>query len=257
MIELGSGRQRDVFRLALIVLVVVWNLSVPSQALEIAYCQGGACICISWGWGGGTYTEVRCPEPEGPLGGDGGWTTTPPPSGPPPNNDGSWNGGGSILPTTPAAGQPLPQAWGPLVTRVNTTVRDKLRGEWNTDVKPYRYVPTECTMLFDNNKLGMKAVGLFTSSVLRHGQQQIASNGSQPCLRPNTYAWTECCDHSPFIFLCDAWATQSTNDASLSIIHELLHVAGQTEDTTSSAGPGNPPTSEEIDQVVRLACGGA
>jgi hypothetical protein len=38
------------------------------------------------------------------------------------------------------------------------------------------------------------------------------------------------------------------------LIHEWLHRAGQLEDLTSTAGPGDPPTSDQIQAMVEEAC---
>ncbi len=38
------------------------------------------------------------------------------------------------------------------------------------------------------------------------------------------------------------------------MIHELLHVAGQMENLTVTVGPGDPPTTAQIQQIVEEAC---
>jgi predicted metallopeptidase len=54
--------------------------------------------------------------------------------------------------------------------------------------------------------------------------------------------------------VCDRFANMSTRDAAAILIHEVLHVAGQPEDQTQTAGPNDPPTTNQIQQRVKEAC---
>lgn len=57
-----------------------------------------------------------------------------------------------------------------------------------------------------------------------------------------------------YVFLCDTFFGFAPSSASLLLIHELLHVAGQLEDLNGAAGPNNPPSSDAIQDEVENAC---
>lgn len=60
--------------------------------------------------------------------------------------------------------------------------------------------------------------------------------------------------HEPIIYLCNGFFEQTPELGAQIIIHELLHVAGQSEDGTPEAGPGDPPHSVDISDAVAQAC---
>ena len=79
----------------------------------------------------------------------------------------------------------------------------------------------------------------------------------RPCDNVGTFAWLDP-NRGPndrYVFVCDrALSDFPPQTVSLFLIHESLHVAGQLEDQTTSNGPGNPPTSGQITDIVDEAC---
>ncbi len=88
--------------------------------------------------------------------------------------------------------------------------------------------------------------------VWRYGEGVTDSRGNVPCTIST--AWTECCTHRKYVFICDSFARLTPEERTITVIHEALHVAGQKEDRTTSFGPGDPPTSSQIQANVRAAC---
>jgi len=110
---------------------------------------------------------------------------------------------------------------------------------------------TTCSVLFENSPLGMTGGALLGNyAIFRY------DNGTVPgsICGPSTFAWVQGSTGSPVIFLCDGFFQFAPPTSSFFLIHELLHVAGQMEDTTPSAGPGDPPTTNQIQVIVEEAC---
>lgn len=210
---------------------------------------GPGCICIDWARAFGSYVEVRCTSDNG------GWTTTPPgPTDPPPGGPGSFGGPESPSdPTTPAPCNPLTLQQTQKLNAAKPYARQKMSRIIVQNPEPTP-LPTTCTELFKNSPLRRSGVSLLDDYVIfRNGQNCEAPNGSEPCAA-GAAAWTTCCGHKREVFLCNSFTNLSSSTAGLRLIHELLHVAGQTEDGTSSHGPGDAPTSTQIDDLVREAC---
>ena len=60
--------------------------------------------------------------------------------------------------------------------------------------------------------------------------------------------------HQIIAYLCESFVLLNPRQAANVIIHETLHAAGQDEDRTASAGPGDPPSSPWISQAAGDAC---
>lgn len=158
-------------------------------------------------------------------------------------------------PPDPLPGTPLTPLQVAKLDSAKSQATAKLRFYRVPDLYPPTFVPTTCTELFENSPLGKSGIDLLLNyAVFRNGEGVTATNGSTPCDRSGVSAWTTCCSHSPVIYICDEFASRSVSVATTTIIHELLHVAGQLEDGTSGAGPGNPPTSSQINDAVNAAC---
>lgn len=91
--------------------------------------------------------------------------------------------------------------------------------------------------------------------VVRGGEGVQGPGGSVPCDNPGIAVWTTCCQHDPDVFVCNSFGSLSSNLQTALVIHETMHVAGQPEDTTATAGPNDPPTTAEITARIREACG--
>jgi hypothetical protein len=227
----------------------------PAAAkVKISLC-GPDCLCIEYDEDFGTHIEVRC-NLSGGGGGEGGWTTIEPgPNEPAPDGPGSFGGDGDPgEETTPAPCNPVPVARQPKLNSAISSAKTRL-----TRVgPPENRQPTTCTTLFRNSPLGMPGLTLLDPNapfhaIFRYGENCTLPNGDQPC-NSGVAAAATCCTHSPYVYICDAFDNRTTTEAALLLIHELLHVAGQKEDTTTSAGPGDPPTTNQLNDVVRAAC---
>lgn len=224
--------------------------SVAEAAVRIYLCTAPGrvdCLCVDWDRGFSTYLEVRCPT------GDGGWTTDP--TGKDPQPPGGWRGPGNEQPSdnpgTPPGGE-----LGFAIAKAKDLAWKRLRGDQNCCIggKPY-YTPNECTKLFLGNELGSLGAGLIQNYVnFRNGEGVKDQKGNVPCNSAGTSAWTTCCNHDPDVLVCDKFKNLSTNDGAAILIHEVLHVAGQPEDSTTTAGPDDPPTSNDITASVKEAC---
>ena len=231
-------------------------LTLPSPTVEaaiaVSLCSGSpGCICVDWDYGGGTYLEVRCPG-----GSADGWTTEPSGEGPNGPTD-SWGGGPGLPgPEAPEPGTPLT---GNLLYRVGLAVSEAREGltpdlVYDEDQGKLVEEPTECTRLFDGNPTGHTGRYLLNQHVVfRNGEGVTGPGGSVPCAQGKEI-WTTCCSHRRYIFICDGFEDVPLPAAAANIIHELMHVAGQTEDSNGATGPGNPPNSGQITAVVKAAC---
>jgi hypothetical protein len=209
-------------------------------------------LCIDWDRGFSTYLEVRCPSAD-----DSGWTTDPTGALPPGyGGGGGWRGTGDGE-TSDNPGTPPKPSLQFAINRAKDLARQRLKGDSQCCIggKPY-YTPNECTKLFIGNPLGTLGAGLLDNYVnFRDGTGVSGPGGTVPCSSGGTAMWTTCCQHDPDILVCSSFANLGVNDAAAIMIHEVLHVAGQPEDTTPTAGPGDPPTTGEITSRVKDACG--
>jgi len=226
--------------------------AVPAEAAVNVYlCTAPGqvgCVCVDWDRGFSTYLEVRCPAPA-----DDGWTTDP--TGGPPFHGGGWRGPGTDQPSDNPGGPPKPDLQF-AINKAKDVAWERLRGDHNCCLagKPY-FTPNECTKLFLGNPLGGTGANLIKNYVnFRDGEGVKDSKNNTPCKSSTTSAWTTCCNHDPDVLVCDKFKHLSTNDGAAILIHEVLHVAGQPEDTTPTAGPADPPTTDQITQRVKEAC---
>jgi hypothetical protein len=67
-------------------------------------------------------------------------------------------------------------------------------------------------------------------------------------------AFTYSDHHDLQVFLCPIFADLPPDRAAITVIHEVLHVAGQQENKDGVAGPANPPGSVVISENVAEAC---
>jgi hypothetical protein len=237
-VEVSMRRQAFVcaFLLCVLSAAPAW-----SGATAVLCGDSNECVCITWISGATATTEVRCPS----------GTTNPPPGG----AVGSTVGGTGIpqAPAAPYPGNPIMGATSQTLSRAKELASEKLQGEFDPELR--RYVANECTDLFLESPLNRTGRSLLNGYVVfRSGQGVQDSSGRIPC-DGSTAAWTRCCSHSPYVFICDNQFNQrSTTNGALVIIHELLHVGGQREDQSSTVGPADPPNSGQINDVVAKAC---
>lgn len=139
------------------------------------------------------------------------------------------------------------------VANANQTAQVRVKG----DKDPYSnfWLPDECTALFSNSPLGMNGYSLLNSYITyRHGEGVQDANGKVPCSEGNA-AWTSCCDHKKYVFICNSFANLSMSERANVLIHEAMHVAGQREDQTGTvSGPSDPPNTTQIQDMVRSVC---
>lgn len=224
--------------------------ATSEAAIRVYLCTAPGrvdCLCLDWDRGFSTYLEVRCPS------GDGGWTTDP--TGGNPQPPGGWRGPGNGQPSD-NPGNPATGNLGFAISAAKQLAWQRLRGDSNCCLagKPY-YTPNECTKLFLGNELGMLGAQLIQNYVnFRNGEGVKDKDGNTPCSSPTMSAWTTCCNHDPDVLVCDKFKNLSASDAAAILIHEVLHVAGQPEDTTPTSGPGNAPTTNDITASVTEAC---
>ena len=204
------------------------------------------CTCIYWTTSTGGYLEKRCP-------GDSGWVTDP--SNPPGAGDGSFGGSTVTNPTT-APGTALPSDKQMVVNQANGRAKFKVHGRRVlSDTGAYVYEPTACTMLFDGSPLNQDGYALLDSYITyRGGENLVSSDGTTPC-NEGAAAWTTCCSGARYVFVCNNFFSMTSSMQSTILIHEAMHVAGQREDKSNTAGPGDPPTTSEITSAVQSACG--
>lgn len=235
---------------------VTWAVATPAAAKVTVTLCGPGCICIDYTRASGSYIEVRCTGGGG--GGDGGWTTIEPgPTDPAPDGPGSFGGDGDPgSPTDPHPCDPVPaDPLGSKLSQARIWATQKL--SWVGPFENRR--PTTCTALFRNSPLGVAGKTLLDENapfhaIFRKGENCTLPNGQPSPCSSSIAAFTTCCNHSPYVYLCDSFADYSHTDGGIRLIHELLHVAGQREDTSTTTGPGNPPTTNQLNDLVREAC---
>ncbi len=239
-------------------LIIILHLSVDPARANLQAC--GDCICIEWSLDTGIYIEVRCTEASG-GGADGGWALTPPPTGSVPDNGGSFGGNTNLNPySSPPPGTSVPS--GPKTDKLNSaksSAGSKLALNCHKDPvdQQIKCWETTCTSLFANNRTHMPGSQIFGSAVFRYGQNfsYLADGVTRtPCQETNAPIAFVRAINDRYIFLCDTFFGFAPPTASLLLIHELLHVAGQREDLNGVAGPNNPPSSDAIQDEVENAC---
>lgn len=214
------------------------------------FCDGNGdganeCLCIAWATADGEKLEMRCPG----SGGNPGGGSTPPQGYIPP----TWGGGGTPATPSSAPGMPLVGVTSVNVNSASTTAKNLVAGD--RDPSTGFRIPNECTFLFNGNRLGKSASSIMGSITYRSGVGLRDSSGNVPC-DGGVAAWTTCCDHSPYVFICDAeFNKMSSAMRAYILIHEGMHVGGQLENgTTTVTGPADPPNSDQITTTVRNAC---
>lgn len=183
-------------------------------------------------------------------------TSPPPPGQEPVDGPGSFGGNGTpAAPPSPLPGDAITAQQLTKLAAAKSAARSKVARRRIPGLDPPTLAPTTCTLLFENAPLQMTGVELLDSYVIfRGGQNVVGPLGNEPCSSGGTGAWTTCCDHSPIIYLCNEFSNLSSSTAGLILIHEMLHVAGQREDSNSTTGPGNPPNTAQISAAVMEAC---
>jgi len=122
------------------------------------------------------------------------------------------------------------------------------------DASKYEFLPNTCADLFWGAPWSTNGQYLLHTYVaFRNGDGVTDPNGHVPCSE-GAAAWTTCCNHDKYIFLCNSFQNLSSSDRIYTVIHEVMHVAGQKEDTNSTFGPSNPPNPSQITAAVRSAC---
>jgi hypothetical protein len=222
-------------------------VSFTLTATEAFLCQAGECVCIYWTTTAGEELEIRC-HTSGSLMG---WAAGP--GQPPDGSSGSWLGTGTQKnPPSPLPGNPLAPNVSVALNHAKDNARDVVRGE---RVGKGQWLPNRCTDLFAGNPLGLTGAQLLAYMVFRDGTGVKNENNVDVCATGMS-AWTKCCQHDPVVFVCSAkFLTLSPDERARKVLHEALHVAGQFEDTNGSVGPGDPPNTTQIDDIVRNACG--
>jgi len=117
------------------------------------------------------------------------------------------------------------------------------------------WIPNECTALFTGNKMNVSARGIMDYVKYRSGTGVRDAAGNTPC-NGGVAAWTTCCTHSPYVFICDSkFNSLPASERAYYLIHEAMHVGGQLENGTGTVtGPADPPNSEQITAEVKKAC---
>jgi hypothetical protein len=175
---------------------------------------------------------------------------------PPSGTDVSSWGGGTTAPTPPAVapGNPLPTSLASYVSNAETDAANRLKRERVDNAPPGTYFPNDCADLFLEAPWSTRGAYIVQTYIdWRGGEGVTSSNGSVPC-DGGASAWTNCCRHDKYVFICDSFKNLSAPERTFTLIHEALHVAGQREDNDSTFGPSDPPNPTQIQDNVRAAC---
>jgi len=244
---------------ALALLLIVLGRSGALWALVSADACSNGCVCLYWTVGDTSWLELRCPSglPDG-------WTLDPvtglpipPPSSP---NSGTFRDPpGSLGPIlNPAPGGDLSELQAIRLGQARPGATNKVRREKGLDGRTYE---TTCSALFNNNPTGLTGLSTAVSTVFRNGEGYLAYiNGSwvQPCSIGAFLFVDRGLDvgttYTRYVFVCNGFNQFAGSTAEAMLIHEWLHIATQTEDFTPTVGPGDPPTSDIIQQMVEDAC---
>jgi len=110
---------------------------------------------------------------------------------------------------------------------------------------------TSCSVLFEHSPLGLTGGAILGSyAIFRYDAGTVPGS----ICSAQTFAWVNGSLGSRVIFICPSFFNIAPPDSSYMLIHELLHVAGQMENLTVTVGPGDPPTTAQIQQIVEDAC---
>lgn len=209
------------------------------------------CVCVMWTTNEGGWFEMRCP-------GGANWTTDPLEPLPGNPNGGSWGGTGQP-PSPPAQtpGSPLNATVANAVEAARLdAIAEARRERWCDEFDCY-WLNTECSELFGGSPLGLTGGQLLGSYItFRSGEGYMDPvSQSYPCTANSQWAaFAFNTSHSPYVMICDRFMDLSENDRTAILLHEALHVGGQLEGL-GGTGPGQAPTSEEITDRIKQACG--
>ena len=212
---------------------------LPTDALEAVRCSfDPSCTCVEWSWGSGSEIEIRCPG----EGAGSGWARREPGGGTPDIIDpgGSFRGNGRLAGEVPQSGE------------VTDGQKRKINRAKIRAIQALQSIP-ECAGLFANSPLPLDGVTVLNKIKWLDGQHiQPFNRCEEPDGRPAYYASPG--KHVPQIYVCDAIEGFRDEAAATLLIHEALHVSGQGEDGSETAGPGNYPNALGISFVVAEAC---
>jgi hypothetical protein len=130
----------------------------------------------------------------------------------------------------------------------------KLRREKMLDAPPGSYEPNDCADLFNEAPWSENGAYIVNNyAVYRNGEGVTDHEGNVPCSE-GANAWTRCCNHSKYVFLCARFKSLPAGEMARVLIHEALHVAGQNEDHTYTVSATDAPTTSQISDAVRAVC---
>lgn len=213
--------------------------------VEVSPCRcqesGLAGLCIDWEADRGAFLEVRCPSREP----SNYWARRGAPETPISRGAGTFLGTYSLSEKIrPYPGEVLRGA-----------LRSRFLAAHQKALNLLRY-DDECRKLFEGNRLGLHPVGLMMEKIEYRNGEDAKSGRRRPC-KEGIGAWVPSYrEHSPYVMLCSGFRHLETLDAARLLVHEALHVAGQAEDRNGTVGPGDPPSSAKIDELVQRACDG-
>ena len=219
--------------------VLLW-FAMPTEGVEAVRCSfDPRCTCIEWTWNDSTMFEIRCPD-EG-AGGNG-WARRSPSGGSPDivEPGGSFRGNGQLAGSVPQAGS----ASHDQMVLINSAM--------SLAIQKLRNVP-ECAALFDNSPLPLSGETVLRKIDWLNGQSVQQFNRCTEPDGPAAY-YADVGKHVPRIYVCDRIDRYTRQGLATLLIHEALHVAGQGEDWSPTAGPGDYPNAVGISFVVGDAC---
>lgn len=229
-------------------LTVMFN-AVPAEAGEarVYWCSSEdnvKCVCVDWDVEGGGYIEVRCP-----------------PGG---NTSGGWLRGNSAGPGWSPTDLVNPNGtWDPnqqfkFPSFLGTTLEPEMATAVTTAKKVALYRlenDPECAALFANNPLNKTPRQILSAISWRDGQYMKDGHGRNICDQGVIFAFTSQEAGHAEVYICPVFDQLDAASQAAVVIHEALHVAGQTEERGSNAsGPGNEPSSWQISNLVAKAC---
>ena len=215
---------------------VLGSVAEAASAATVAWCPSNpGCLCIDWDTPGGSHIEIRCPASS------------------------VWKVGSTIIGGTfsgrGAADTSLPPSTLTPIQRISVEEASILAKNLLSGLSGNH----QCIALFNGSPLlnnswvthPLLLIGDYV--VWANGEGVRDSQGRRPCSWAD--AWTTCCGHTRTVFICDSFTQRSLTGRAHAMIHEALHVAGQLEDSSNnSAGPGDPPSPDHIDDAVARAC---
>ena len=229
-------------RFALAASFLFLMLPFSAEAATVEFCgEGNSCICITWSRASGDYIEVRCPHVNGWTNNRASWNDA---TGTLVNEDGSWGGNGTMQ--DPTSGELEGSTVSGLLS---IKVIDAIAKAGELLQEP------KCRKLFDGAPLTTNPTNLILENMIkRNGEGVEGPGGVTPCDSSSIKVWTTCCSHTPVLYFCNSFSSVNALQAGRLIIHEALHVAGQRENSSASAGPNDPPNPSGINSAVSKAC---